>query len=108
MLLNEYGYDPSELVYDAQGMLHREEDPKVAWARAHPERFPVEVNRAERQELLRVPGIGPTSAERLLEWRRAGTLTALSQVRKAGAAATRAAPYLLLNGRRPEHQLALW
>jgi len=108
MLLNEYGYDPSELVYDAQGMLQREEDPKVAWARAHPERFPVEVNRAERQELLRVPGIGPTSAERLLEWRRAGTLTALSQVRKAGAAATRAAPYLLLNGRRPEHQLALW
>ncbi len=108
MLLNDYGYSAAELVYDAGGMLSREEDPKVAWARAHPEFYPVEVNRAARQDLLRVPGIGPTSAERLLAWRREGTVTDLTEVHKSGAASKRAAPYILLNGHRPEHQLALW
>lgn len=108
MLLNLYGFRPDELVYDGAGMLSRDDDPKVAWAQAHPERFPVEVNRASREDLLRVPGIGPTSAERLVRWRREGSLTDLAQVRKAGAVANRAAPYLLLNGRRPQHQLALW
>jgi len=89
-------------------MLSRDDDPKVAWARAHPERFPVEVNRASKEDLLRVPGIGPTSAERIIRWRREAALTDLAQVGKAGAVAKRAAPYLLLNGRRPQHQLALW
>jgi predicted DNA-binding helix-hairpin-helix protein len=108
MLLSLYGFTPDELVYDARGMLSRDDDPKVAWARAHPERFPVEVNRASKEDLLRVPGIGPTSAERIVRWRREGALTDLAQVGKAGAAAKRAAPYVLLNGRRPVHQMALW
>ena len=89
-------------------MLSRQEDPKQAWARAHPEFFPLELNRATRQDLLRVPGIGPTTAERLLAWRRQGTLTELAQLKKAGAVAGRAAPYVLLAGRRPQHQLSLW
>ncbi len=108
MLLNAYGFAAGELVYDQGGMLAREEDPKQAWARAHPEFFPLELNRATRQDLLRVPGIGPTTAERLLAWRRQGTLTELAQVKKAGAVAGRAAPYILLAGRRPQHQLSLW
>jgi predicted DNA-binding helix-hairpin-helix protein len=68
----------------------------------------VEVNRASRQELLRVPGLGPRSVGRILRWRRQGTMRELSDLGKAGAVASRAAPYILLDGKRPPHQLTLW
>ncbi|MEJ2209475.1 MAG: radical SAM protein, partial [Anaerolineae bacterium] len=90
------------------GLLPRKADPKMLYARAHPELFPIEVNRASREELLRVPGIGPRSVSRLLQWRRQGTLRELEDVKRAGAVAERAAPYVLLDGRRPPHQLPLW
>ncbi|MDA8523570.1 putative DNA modification/repair radical SAM protein [Acidovorax sp. NCPPB 4044] len=54
----------------APGMLSLDMDPKLAWAVAHPERFPVDLNRAPRELLLRVPGLGVTSVDRLLAARR--------------------------------------
>ncbi len=107
-LVAEYGFDPEELAYDGEGHLQPDMDPKLAWARRHPERFPVEVNNAERETLLRVPGIGPRSARRIMQWRREGALSDLKQIRSSGANADRAAPYVLLNGRRPLAQLSLW
>ncbi len=107
-LLRFYGFGYDDLVFDAAGHLPRKADPKMLYARAHPELFPVEVNRAPREELLRVPGIGPRSVARLLQWRRQGTLRHLDDVGRAGAVAERAAPFLLLDGRRPPHQLPLW
>jgi predicted DNA-binding helix-hairpin-helix protein len=107
-LLRFYGFGYEDLVFDQEGNLPRKADPKMLYARNHPERFPIEVNRAARQELLRIPGIGPTSAGRLLEWRRQGTLRELDDLGRAGAVAERAAPYVLLDGKRPPHQLALW
>lgn len=68
-LLRFYGFAFDDLIFDADDNLPRQADPKMIYARAHPERFPVEVNRASR-ELLRVPGLGPRSVRRLLEWRR--------------------------------------
>ena len=107
-LLRFYGFRFDDLVFDPAGHLPRKADPKMLYARAHPELFPVELNRASREELLRVPGIGPRSAARLLQWRRQGTLRELEDVKRAGAIAERAAPFLLLDGRRPPHQLPLW
>lgn len=107
-LLRFYGFRFDDLVFDPAGHLPRQADPKMLYARAHPELFPVEVNRASREELLRVPGIGPRSAARLLQWRRQGALRELEVVKRAGAIAERAAPFLLLDGRRPPHQLPLW
>jgi predicted DNA-binding helix-hairpin-helix protein len=107
-LLRFYGFGFQDLIFDESGNLPRTADPKLTYARAHPELFPVEVNRASHQELLRVPGIGPRSAGRLLHWRRQGRLRELADLKKAGALAERAAPYLLLDGRRPPHQLPLW
>ncbi|HIE37628.1 MAG TPA: radical SAM protein, partial [Anaerolineae bacterium] len=69
---------------------------------------PVEVNRADRYALLRVPGIGPKGARRLLAARRQGRLRDLSDLRKLGIAADQAAPFILLDGRRPARQLTLW
>ena len=80
------------------GNLPRTADPKLLYAQAHPELFPVEVNRASREELLRVPGLGPRSVGRIVHWRRQGTLRELADLSKAGAVAERAAPYVLLDG----------
>ena len=107
-LLRLYGFGYEDLVFDHEGNLPRKADPKMLYARAHPELFPIEVNRAPRKTLLRVPGLGPRSVGRLMEWRRQGTLRELGDLGKAGAVAERAAPYILLAGKRPPHQLALW
>jgi putative DNA modification/repair radical SAM protein len=107
-LLRFYGFHFDDLVFDPAGHLPRKADPKMLYARAHPELFPVELNRASREELLRVPGIGPRSAARLLQWRRQGALREMEDVKRAGAIAERAAPFLLLDGHRPPHQLPLW
>ncbi len=72
--------------------------------RLHPERFPVEVNAAPLAELLRIPGIGPTSAKAIVQARRQGKLRELGDLRRLGARADRAAPYVLLAGKRPPYQ----
>lgn len=102
-----YDFRLDELVFDEQGHLPRDADPKMMWAQAHPEYFPIEVNRADEKELLRVPGIGPRSATRILRARRESRFTTLSDLQKAGAVAQRAAPFVLLGGKRPPYQMGL-
>jgi predicted DNA-binding helix-hairpin-helix protein len=107
-LLRSYGFALDELPFDAAGALPLASDPKTQWARHHPERFPLEINRAAHEELLRVPGIGPRSARRLAQMRRQGRLRDVSALRAAGAAWRVAAPFLLLDGKPAERQLGLW
>ncbi|MFC2030476.1 radical SAM protein [Chloroflexota bacterium] len=107
-LLRFYGFSYDDLVFDSGGYLSRTADPKLLHARNHPQRFPVELNRASRRDLLRVPGLGPRSIARILHWRRQGTLRELEHVKRAGGVAERAAPYILLDGKRPPHQLTYW
>ena len=107
-LLRDYGFAAEELPFDPVGNLPLESDPKLAWARSHLTHAPVEVNTTDRSGLLRVPGIGPKGAERLLRERRRGRLRDLSDLRKLGIAVRRAAPFILLDGRRPARQLSLW
>jgi predicted DNA-binding helix-hairpin-helix protein len=104
-LLRRYGFRMDELIFDEQGHLPLHTDPKTAWAEAHRELFPLELNRAPRELLLRVPGIGPRGARRLLDARRRGTLRSLSDLERLGIASEKAAPYVLLAGRRPPIQL---
>lgn len=98
-LLRRYGFDPQELVYRADGNLPLARDPKLAWALAHPERFPVEASTADREALLRVPGLGPKTVERLLAARPHIAGLDVGRLRKLGAAATRAAGFLAWHGR---------
>ena len=107
-LLRRYGYAFHDLVFDGQGNLPSERDPKQAWADRHPDQFPIEVNVAGREQLLRVPGIGPLIAERIIRERRRGRLTDLSHLHTMGANVARAGEYVLLDGRRPARQLSLW
>jgi predicted DNA-binding helix-hairpin-helix protein len=69
---------------------------------------PVEINRAEKRELMRVPGIGLKGAEAILSARRTGKLRDLTALRKLGIVVARAAPFLLLDGKRPAAQLAMF
>jgi putative DNA modification/repair radical SAM protein len=107
-LLRQYDFAFEDLIFDQAGNLPREADPKMMWAKAHPERFPIEVNRSSREELLRVPGLGPRSVARILRLRRQGTLRTLTDLKKIGAVASRAAPFILLDGKRPPYQMSLW
>lgn len=107
-LLRDYGFRFEELIFGDDDNLPQDADPKLVWAHCHLSHAPVEVNRAERRELLRVPGIGPVGAERILRARKQGRLRALSDLHKLGIVAKRVAPFILLDGRRPPFQLRLW
>jgi predicted DNA-binding helix-hairpin-helix protein len=99
-LLREYRFEPDELVFAKDGNLPLTRDPKLAWALAHPERFPVESSTADRETLLRVPGLGPRTVDRLLAARRLLANLDRAGLRKLGAVASRAAGFLAWRGRR--------
>ena len=71
----EGDFSPDELATPNAPWLDLEVDPKLAWALRHMDRFPVEVMSAPLEELLRVPGVGPVGARRIIAARRTGTLT---------------------------------
>jgi predicted DNA-binding helix-hairpin-helix protein len=99
-LLRDYGYRFDDLVFDARGNLPLDEDPKTAWVRAHPEYFPLAVERAPFELLLRVPGLGVTTARRLVTERHRTIIRSAVDLRRLGVDTTRAAFYLTLGGRR--------
>jgi predicted DNA-binding helix-hairpin-helix protein len=112
-LLTSYGFHPNEVVYGPGDNLPLAMDPKTAWALNHPECFPVEVNSAPYEELLRVPGIGPLAARRIVAQRGSIVLRGLSDLRRLGVITHRAAGFLLLRGRRLQtirwsEQLGFW
>ncbi len=98
-LLRAYSFSFDEIVFDEDGMLPTERDPKMMAALAREDEFPIEVNAAERWELLRVPGIGLTAAERILGLRGKHKLTSLKHLDVLGARSDRARNFLTLNGR---------
>ena len=107
-LLRDYGFDLEDMPFAPDGNLPLPTDPKLAWAQQHLREKPVEVNRAQRHELLRIPGIGPKSVDEILKVRRTQKLRDLTALRKMGIIVARAAPFLLLDGRRPETQMAMF
>jgi predicted DNA-binding helix-hairpin-helix protein len=112
-LMQGYGFAPNEVVYEQSGNLPLSLDPKSAWALQHPERFPVEVLSASYEELLRVPGIGPVVARRIVTERGGTLLRGLADLRKLGVVTTRAAGFVTLRGRRLQtsrwtQQLGFW
>jgi len=106
-LLRDYGFDLEDLPFTIERRLPIHIDPKLAYAQITLAENPVEINRAEREKLLRVPGIGPRGAETIIHSRQLGSLRQLSDLRKIGILAERAAPYITLNGKRPPQQLTL-
>ena len=97
-LLNSYGFELEELIFDEDGNLHLETDPKYVAALAHDELFPVEINEASYRDLLRVPGIGKISARRIIQSRKFGkSFKKLQELKNIGVVINRAEPFIKMN-----------
>ena len=107
-LLRDYGFDLEDMPFTDNGFLPLHSDPKLAWAQMNLKEKPIEINRAERQDLIRVPGIGPKGAEAILRARKINKLNDLSALRKLGIIVERSSPFILLNGKRVANQLSLF
>jgi len=93
-MLRKYGFAESDIVFEKNGNLSLKTDPKEAWALGHPEFFPVDVNRALKFDLLRVPGLGPVTVKRILERRKQSRLGRIEDVGKVGIRLQKAVKYL--------------
>lgn len=104
-LLRDYGFNLEDLPFNHDGQLPLDIDPKSAWAQENLIDNPVEINKADKQALLRVPGIGPKSVNLILDARKKNKLHNLDELHAFGLNFKRAAPYILLDGKRPSHQM---
>lgn len=96
-LLRFYGFQASELLDEAHPDFNPQLDPKCSWAVSHLEHFPVEIMRADYETLLRVPGIGPTSARRIVSARRTAHQR-FEDLKKLGVVVKRAQFFLVCDG----------
>ena len=100
-LMRFYKFKADEILDDASPNFNPFLDPKCNWAVRHPEFFPVEINKASYEELLRVPGIGVTCAQRILLARRHSSLNFLA-LKKLGVVLKRAQYFITCKGRKSE------
>ena len=94
-LMRLYRFTEDDIAFDGHGRLSLDIDPKAMWAQRHPEFFPVNVNRADRYTLLRVPGIGPRSVTKIITMRREGRIGRLDDLPIKGAWFERAKNYVV-------------
>jgi len=93
-LMRKYGFPESDICFDEKGFLSLEMDPKEHWATLHPEYFPVNVNKASKYELLRVPGLGDITVSRILEQRKTTCIRNLWEIGKPTIRLKKAGEYL--------------
>jgi putative DNA modification/repair radical SAM protein len=104
-LLRYYGFNVDEIASSSEeGMLDLEVDPKLAWALKNRHRFPVDVNGAEREMLLRVPGLGARAVDKIVVARRHTTLR-LDDVARLTSGLKRAKPFLITADYHPHRKL---
>lgn len=99
-LMRFYGFDVGEIVDPREGMLSLDIDPKLAWALRHRERFPLDVNRASREDLLRVPGFGRKAVDRIIATRRVSSIRA-ADLARLHIPRNKALPFIVCPDHRP-------
>ncbi len=99
-LMRFYGFQADEILDPAHPHLDLEIDPKLAWALRNRHLFPVDVNTADSAMILRIPGVGARSAERIVQARRFGSLTA-EHLTQFGVVMKRAKHFLTARGMAP-------
>jgi putative DNA modification/repair radical SAM protein len=103
-LMRFYGFDAGEIVDQAEGMLSLDIDPKLAWALRHRDRFPLDVARASREDLLRVPGFGTKAVDRIIATRRLTSIR-VADLARLHIPASKALPFIVLSDYRPSPHL---
>ena len=99
-LMRYYGFAPNEIVDDRQPFLDLEIDPKLAWALRNSHLFPIDINQAPREMLLRIPGVGVRSVQKILMARKFQTLS-YYDLKKMGVTLSRAKYFITCNGATP-------
>jgi predicted DNA-binding helix-hairpin-helix protein len=101
-LMRFYGFKAGEVVSaaDAGGMLPLDIDPKLAWALKYRDYFPVDVNKASKEQLLRVPGLGTKAVDRIIKSRRFRTFT-LDDVARLTVSIAKVRPFIVTRDWRP-------
>ena len=103
-LLRFYEFDAGEIALDTTGNLDLSIDPKLAWALQHRDQFPVDINRAPREQLLRIPGLGVKTVTRLLQARRHRTLR-MQDLARLRLPLTKIAPFVITADHTPGSHL---
>ena len=93
-LVRKYGFKADDFTFDAHNNLSLDKDPKECWAENHRSFYPVRVNQADREALLRVPGLGPMTVSRILSQRRQGRLSNLQEFNLRGSRLQKALMYV--------------
>ncbi len=94
-LMRKYGFGDNEIPLDKSGNLRLDKDPKQVWAEAHPEFYPVRINTSEREQLLRVPGLGLVTVDRILKMRRERKVTGIEDIGLKGKMAVNVKSYVV-------------
>lgn len=105
-LFRQYEFEIDDIIFDDEENLSLTEDPKMIWAGRHPEVFPMEINDVGRRELLRVPGLGPLTVDRILERRRISRIRELDVLQRITPRWRTTAPYLLFDGKIKDKRMA--
>jgi predicted DNA-binding helix-hairpin-helix protein len=95
-LMRFYHFSPWDIPLDNQGFLPETADPKTLWAQQHPEFFPVNLNAADYWRLLKIPGIGPTSAKKIIKIRREKKIKSFSGLKSQRIQITKITPFARL------------
>ena len=103
-LMRFYGFDTEELFSPSSGMLELDVDPKLAWALKHRDQFPIDINLASREELLRVPGLGVRSVDRILRARSVRRIR-IEDLERLRLPLKRVLPFIKGMGNRSTHEL---
>jgi predicted DNA-binding helix-hairpin-helix protein len=93
-LLRKYAFTEPDIIFENDGNLSLATDPKYAWALRHPDFFPVNINKASKFSLLRVPGLGPITVKQILEQRKQSRMRSIEDVGKVGVRLEKAKKYL--------------
>ena len=99
-LMRYYGFAPNEIVDECQPFLDLEIDPKLAWALRNSHLFPIDINQAPREMLLRIPGVGVRSVQKILMARKFQTLS-YYDLKKMGVTLSRAKYFITCSGATP-------
>lgn len=96
-LIRKYGFTKQDILLDGHGNLRIDKDPKQVWADNHPEYYPVRVNTADREILLRVPGFGPHTVNNILKMRRYRRINSLNDIGLKGKRLQKVKRYVIFD-----------
>ncbi|MGH0053492.1 MAG: radical SAM protein [Sphaerochaetaceae bacterium] len=95
-LLRKYGFTFDELLFEQKGNLSLHDDPKLSWAKANIDFYPLSIKHASKEALLRVPGLGPMYVSRIIEKRRDSPISCLEDLHLPFATLEKARPFLTI------------